>query len=323
MNVFVRRMAVLFALVAMSGSAVALAQDPGEVPAGAAASGAAGRDALASQRGRVSYMVGYDIARSIAPVAPDIDLDAFRRAIENAFAGNPPLLDEAQTQATGKALMTRVRSRVGQLPAGTTVPEVDSAQVGLLVGADVGRSLAPIKGELDVSVLVAAVRDTFAQGELRMTTEEMAGVREAFTQKLQAKAAAAATTNRVEGEKFLAAHADVDGVFTTPSGLQYMVLRQGAGPKPTPGDRVRVNYEGSLLDGTVFDSSYERGEPAVFQLDQVIAGWTEGVSLMPVGAKYRFWVPGDLAYGAKGAPGGVIGPNQTLVFDVELQAILP
>jgi FKBP-type peptidyl-prolyl cis-trans isomerase FkpA len=102
-----------------------------------------------------------------------------------------------------------------------------------------------------------------------------------------------------------------------------MVLRQGAGPRPKTTDTVRVHYEGALLDGTVFDSSYQRGQPASFPLNQVIPGWTEGVSLMAVGAKYRFWIPGDLAYGPKGTPDGSIGPNATLTFDVELQAINP
>ena len=100
------------------------------------------------------------------------------------------------------------------------------------------------------------------------------------------------------------------------------MLRQGSGPRPTANSRVRVNYEGRLLDGTVFDSSYARGEATEFGLGQVIAGWTEGVAMMPVGAKYRFWIPGDLAYGAKGGGDGKIGPNATLVFDVELQAIV-
>src|SRR3546814_1489962 len=109
-------------------------------------------------------------------------------------------------------------------------------------------------------------------------------------------------------------------LFTTPSGLQYMVLRQGAGPRPKPSDRVRVNYRGTLLDGTVFDSSEQHGGAAEFGLNQVIAGWTEGVSMMPVGAKYRFWIPSELAYGKQGNP--AIEPNTTLVFDVELLAIL-
>ena len=111
--------------------------------------------------------------------------------------------------------------------------------------------------------------------------------------------------------------------LTTPSGLQYMVLREGSGPRPLPSDTVRVNYEGKLLDGTVFDSSYQRGEPAQFGLNQVIPGWTEGVGLMPVGAKYRFWIPSQLAYGSNGAPGGMIGPEATLTFDVELLGIAP
>ena len=110
----------------------------------------------------------------------------------------------------------------------------------------------------------------------------------------------------------------VKGVFTTASGLQYMILRQGTGPRPKPSDRVKVNYHGTLLDGSVFDSSYDRGQPAEFALNQVIPGWTEGVGMMPVGGKYRFWIPGDLAYGAKGTAGQPIGPNATLVFDVEL-----
>ena len=129
--------------------------------------------------------------------------------------------------------------------------------------------------------------------------------------------------NRADGAAFLAKNRNEKGVLTTPSGLQYMVLREGSGPRPLASDTVRVNYEGKLLDGSVFDSSYQRGEPAQFGLNQVIAGWTEGVGLMPVGAKYRFWIPSELAYGANGAPGGVIGPDATLTFDVELLGIAP
>jgi len=122
--------------------------------------------------------------------------------------------------------------------------------------------------------------------------------------------------------QFLADHAKKPGVITTPSGLQYEVIRQGGGPKPAATDTVLVHYEGRLLDKKVFDSSYQRGQPAAFPLNQVIPGWTEGVQLMPTGSKYRFVVPPALAYGAQGA-GGVIPPGAVLEFDIELLAVRP
>jgi len=127
---------------------------------------------------------------------------------------------------------------------------------------------------------------------------------------------------RTEDMKFLAANAKAPGVITTPSGLQYKVIREGTGPKPGKTDTVLVHYEGRLLNKTVFDSSYQRGQPAAFPLDQVIPGWTEGVQLMPTGSKYHFVVPPALAYGARGA-GGVIPPGAVLEFDIELLAVKP
>ena len=125
--------------------------------------------------------------------------------------------------------------------------------------------------------------------------------------------------NLREGKAFLETNAKAAGVVTTPSGLQYTVLTEGTGPKPKPTDKVRVHYRGTLIDGKPFDSSYDRGEPAVFQLNQVIRGWTEGLQLMNVGSKYKFVVPSELAYGPQGPP--AIGPNAVLVFEVELLGI--
>ncbi len=132
--------------------------------------------------------------------------------------------------------------------------------------------------------------------------------------------AKSAEENKKAGAAFLAENAKKEGVVTTASGLQYKILKQGDGAKPSAADNVTVHYEGKTLDGKVFDSSYKRGTPATFPLNRVIAGWTEGVQLMQEGSKYRFYIPSDLAYGPRGA-GSDIGPNETLIFDVELIAI--
>ncbi len=127
-----------------------------------------------------------------------------------------------------------------------------------------------------------------------------------------------AVTYRRKGEEFLEKNKENEGIHVTESGLQYKILEEGSGPKPKATDTVSVHYRGTLLDGTQFDSSYERGQPAEFPLNQVIKGWTEGVQLMDEGAKYKFWIPSDLAYGNNPRPGGPIKPGQTLVFEVEL-----
>ena len=315
MKAFARGVAVLLtSAVALWGSAVAA---PTPVTKD--------KTVLTTETEKASYMVGVDVAQSIAPVAPDLDVAAFERAIRNAFDGGKPLLTEAEAKPVAEALMKRIASRSGQAPATGALPEVAKDKVGYLVGSDVGRSLVAIKDELELPVLVQAVRTVLAKGTPLLAEAELNSVRQAFSQKIQsrmqAKAAAAADVNRAEGTAFLAGNKSVKGVFSTGSGLQYMVLRQGAGARPKSTDRVRVNYQGTTLDGKVFDSSYERGQPAEFALNQVIAGWTEGVAMMPVGGKFRFWIPSELAYGPKGA-GEMIGPNATLVFDVELLDIL-
>ena len=280
-----------------------------------------------TDRDKTSYMVGLDVGRSIEAAGPDVELKAFEHALSNALDGGKPLVPEDKAQSLAQSLMARIASRAGKLPAGTPVPTVDRQQVGYLIGADVGRQLAPITDQIELPMLVEGVRTILANTAPAISEAEANTLRAAFAERMQARAEAEATAkgakNKAEGDAFLARHRLEKGVYTTGSGLQYMVLRQGNGNRPVATDRVEVNYRGTLLDGTEFDSSYARGRPAVFSLTQVVAGWTEGLALMPVGSKYRFWIPSELGYGAKGTPGGPIGPNATLVFDVELLSIQP
>jgi len=275
-----------------------------------------------TERDKVGYMIGMDVAKSVAPALPDMDMAAFQRAVDNALTGGKPLLDDAASKQVGQALMTSINARKGGTKPATAI---DRSKVGLLVGSDIGRSLAPIKREFDMPMFLAGFKAaTDPAAKPAMTEAEANAVRSAFSARLtadqQARRVAQMQVNLKAGEDFLARNKTVKGVFTTPSGLQYMVLRQGNGPRAKPGQKVRVNYEGKLLDGSVFDSSYARGQPAEFNLNQVIPGWTEGVGLMPVGGKYRFWIPAALAYGEKGM-GDEIPPNSALTFDVELLAI--
>ncbi|MBR6286166.1 MAG: FKBP-type peptidyl-prolyl cis-trans isomerase [Bacteroidaceae bacterium] len=187
------------------------------------------------------------------------------------------------------------------------------------LGLGIGQQLASMNIEtLNVDDFAKAIKDVLNCGALEMThTEAQQLVTKYFQEKEEKESKAA----REAGEKFLAENAKKEGVTVLPSGLQYTVLTEGTGKKPKATDKVRCHYAGTLIDGTEFDSSYKRGEPADFPLNGVIAGWTEGVQLMAEGAKYRFFIPYNLAYGERGA-GAQIPPYSALIFDVELIKVL-
>ena len=200
-----------------------------------------------------------------------------------------------------------------------TLEQRFSYMVGLQLGARMMEQ--GIGQNLDVDAFAQALRDTFAGQEPRLTMEEMQATVQEMQAAQQSQQDAAGAEAMAAGEAFLLENAEKEGVQTTASGLQYKVIEAGEGGKPSASDSVRVHYEGRLLDGTVFDSSFQRGEPAVFGVGQVIPGWQEALQLMSAGAKYEVWIPSDLAYGPQGA-GGNIGPNETLNFTIELIEII-
>ena len=202
----------------------------------------------------------------------------------------------------------------------------EKARLGYAIGIDIGRSLGPLAADLDMVMLKRAIDDILA-GRTPLLDEQQAGaVRQAYSQRMQerqmAEIRATNERNIAAGREFLAKNGKKRGVVTTASGLQYQVLVQGTGPKPALESTVRVHYTGTLLDGTKFDSSIDRGQAAEFELTRVIPGWTEALQLMPVGSKYRLWLPSTLGYGEPGTPGGPIPPGATLVFEVELLEVL-
>lgn len=202
-------------------------------------------------------------------------------------------------------------------------PQTEPQKLGYIIGMDIGASLKTQGSEIDLDSLFDAIRTTYTGGTPELTPEEAATIREAFIAKRKAAAeaekATAGAANAAAGEKFLLENRNKEGVIVTESGLQYKVVKMGDGPKPVATDKVTVHYKGTLLNGEEFDSSYARGEPVNFVLNQVIPGWTEGVQLMPVGSTFIFYIPSDLAYGPNG--GGPIGPSETLTFQVELLGI--
>ena len=185
------------------------------------------------------------------------------------------------------------------------------------IGVSIGKNLKDQKVEIQTDILVKGLLDAYTGAKTQLTEKEMGDVLAQFQQEIMAKAQEEAAKkggeNKSKGEKFLADNKNKPGVKTTPSGLQYTVISEGTGPKPTASSTVKVHYTGKLIDGTTFDSSVDRGEPIEFPLNGVIKGWTEGVQLMSKGSKYKFFIPSDLAYDDRGA-GNAIEPNETLLF---------
>ncbi len=223
----------------------------------------------------------------------------------------------------GEAAATAPGETAATAPGG---PKLETTEQRLSYGIalNLGERMKADNVPMDVDAFTAGLRDAMTGAQPRLTQEEITAEMQAYQEKaaaeMQAKQAAAAETNLAAATAFLAENKAKEGVIVTESGLQYQVIREGDGPKPGPEDTVEVNYAGTLIDGTEFDSSYKRGESVTFGVGQVIPGWTEALQLMPVGSKFKLVIPPELGYGAGGA-GQAIGPNAALVFEVELISI--
>lgn len=221
-------------------------------------------------------------------------------------------------------ISTTVKSQ--QMPPKDQLTEIQRMSYAL--GANAGESFKTSGIEIDYDTFLIGIKDAF-QGNNQFSREEMEHAFsliqkkvEAAQQKAQEEAAAVSDLEKIKGKEFLDKNKTVEGVVETASGLQYKVVKMGTGAKPAATDKVKVHYHGTTIDGTVFDSSVERGEPITFGLNQVIKGWTEGLQLMPIGSKFILYIPSDLAYGDRGA-GQFIKPGATLIFEVELLDINP
>jgi FKBP-type peptidyl-prolyl cis-trans isomerase FklB len=236
-------------------------------------------------------------------------------------ATTPPAAPAAKAPQTSA---TKPKTAASAKTAAPLTLKTQKEKFSYAIGMNIGSSMKRQSVSVDPAILARGLKDSLAGGKMLLTEDEaratLKQMQEEMQQKQQAKMKEAGLANKKEGETFLAANKTKEGVVTLPSGLQYKILKEGTGPKPTPSDSVVCNYKGTLIDGKEFDSSYRRGQPATFPVTGVIKGWTEALQLMPVGSKWQLFVPSDLAYADHGA-GADIGPDTTLIFEVELLSI--
>ena len=230
------------------------------------------------------------------------------------------------TKSTGAKTAAAVKKPASATAASGAALTTPKQKASYALGMNVGTGMRKqgVGAAVDPALVARGLRDALSGGKTAMTEEEMKASLQGLAAEIgaaqKAKAQEASGPNRKAGEAFLVANKAKDGVKTLPDGMQYKILTEGKGPKPSASDTVTVNYRGTLISGKEFDSSYKRGEPASFSVGGVIKGWTEALQLMPVGSKWQLFIPADLAYGDRGA-GGDIGPGETLIFEVELLSI--
>ena len=295
---------------------------------------AAGREEVTPQRvkkrvPRLSYALGMDVGNALKALDTTVNLPVLFQAIDDALEKDKTLLtpvgagevkeqfaDAPQTFASPSAAPAASDTDVDKKVTADDL-KTPADKLSYALGMEVAGDLKRLDARIDFASFFRAVEDTYGGDETLITAQEADDVKKAFIERRKSQRESPAVTNQREGRAFLEENKKKERVEVRPSGLQYLVLEEGTGSRPKAHDRVKVNYRGTLIDGTEFDSSFKRGKPAVFGVNAVIPGWTEALQLMPVGSKWRLFIPAKLAYGSRGS-GRAIGPNAALIFDVEL-----
>lgn len=271
-----------------------------------------------TREGKFSYALGMNLGQGLHKQSVPTDPSILQLGLRDAISGGKTRLTQDEARAAIMEVQNDISTRhLEKLPQ---AEEKFSYALGMTLGENLRKQSVPV----DPSILQRGLQDALVGGKTLLAEDEakaaIMAVQTDLRQKQQVKMQQTGASNKQEGEAFLEANKGKNGVVTLPSGLQYKILQQGTGPKPTVTDSVVCNYRGTFINGTEFDSSYKRGQPVTVPVKGVIKGWTEALQLMPVGSKWQLFIPSDLAYGDRGA-GAVIGPGATLILEVELMSL--